>query len=186
MTLPNCRFGSGRYSHNAERKSQKGTVSFASFPVGFLAGTLHCSVGLVKGCSMIDENCPIGEVRELFAGDRFATEACGCRVVEAARGHAVCEFDISEIHLNAQGNVMGGAIFTLADFALAIACNVGEEPTVAANNSIQYFNATKGSKLIATCNADKSGRSLGFYTVEVSDDLNVPIAKMTATCFRRG
>lgn len=134
---------------------------------------------------MIDETCSIEEVRELFAGDRFATEACECRVVEAARGHAVCEFDITDTHLNAMGNVMGGAIFTLADFALAIACNMGEEPTMGVSNSIQYFNATKGSKLIATCTIDKSGRSLGFYTVDVVDDLGASIAKMTATCFRR-
>lgn len=134
---------------------------------------------------MLDENCPIEEVRELFGNDRFATEACGCRVLEASRGHAVCAFDIAPIHLNAMGNVMGGAIFTLADFALAIACNMGEEPTVAVNNTIEYLNSSKGSTLIATCDADKSGRNLGFYTVEVKDDLDTPVAKMTATCFRR-
>ena len=134
---------------------------------------------------MLDENCPIEEVRELFGNDRFATEACGCRVLEASRGHAVCAFDIAPIHLNAMGNVMGGAIFTLADFALAIACNIGEDPTVAVNNTIEYLNSTKGSTLIATCEADKSGRSLGFYTIEVKDDLETPVAKMTATCFRR-
>ena len=134
---------------------------------------------------MLDENCPIEEVRELFGNDRFATEACGCRVLEASRGHAVCAFDIAPIHLNAMGNVMGGAIFTLADFPLAIACNIGEDPTVAVNNTIEYLNSTKGSTLIATCDADKSGRSLGFYTIEVKDDLDTPVAKMTATCFRR-
>ena len=135
---------------------------------------------------MLDENCPLDEVRALFANDRFATEACGCRVVEASRGHAVCEFDITDGHRNAQGGVMGGAIFTLADFALAIGCNIGENPTVSVSNTIEYFSAAKGSKLIATCEADKSGRSLGFYTVEVADDLGTPVAKMTATCFRRG
>ena len=134
---------------------------------------------------MLDENCPIEEVRKLFGNDRFATEACGCRVLEASRGHAVCAFDIAPIHLNAMGNVMGGAIFTLADFALAIACNMGEEPTVDVNNTIEYLNSTKGRTLIATCDADKSGRNLGFYTVEVKDDLDTPVAKMTATCFRR-
>lgn len=135
---------------------------------------------------MLDENCPIEDVRELFGNDRFATEACGCRVLEASRGHAVCEFDITDGHLNAQGNVMGGAIFTLADFALAVGCNMGEEPTVAVSNSIEFFSATKGSKLIATCSVDKSGRSLGFYVVDVVDDLGTKVARMTATCFRRG
>lgn len=135
---------------------------------------------------MLDENCSIEEVRDYFGNDRFATEACGCRVVEASRGRAVCEFDIADVHRNAQGSVMGGAIFTLADFALAVGCNMCEQPTVAASNSIQYLNASKGSKLIATCETNKSGRSLGFYTVNVEDDLGVPIAVMTATCFRRG
>ena len=134
---------------------------------------------------MLDENCPIDEVRELFGHDRFATEACGCKVLEASRGHAVCAFDITPVHRNAQGNVMGGAIFTLADFALAIACNMGEEPTVSVSNTISFMSAAKGSRLIATCDADKSGRSLGFYTVDVRDDLGTPVALMTATCFRR-
>ena len=135
---------------------------------------------------MLDENCPIEEVRALFANDRFATEMCGCRVVEAARGHAVCVFDIADTHLNAQGNVMGGAIFTLADFALAIGCNMGEQPTVAVSNSIEYMNKARGKTLFATCNAIKSGRSLGLYTVDVTDELGTPVARMTATCFRRG
>ena len=135
---------------------------------------------------MIDESCPLEDVRELFANDRFATEACGCRVVEAERGHAVCEFDTGDIHRNAQGGIMGGAIFTLADFALAIACNIGENPTVSVSNSIEFMAAAKGSKLIATCDVDKSGRSLGFYTVRVTDELGTKVAQMTATCFRRG
>lgn len=134
---------------------------------------------------MLDENSTLEDVRALFAHDLFATEMCGCRVIEASRGHAVCAFDIADTHLNAQGGVMGGAIFTLADFALAIGCNIGEEPTVAVSNSIEFMSAAKGRTLIATCNVDKSGRSLGFYTVDVVDDLGTPVARMTATCFRR-
>ncbi|MBO4364824.1 MAG: PaaI family thioesterase [Eggerthellaceae bacterium] len=133
---------------------------------------------------MIDESCTIEEVRELFGNDHYATEACGCRVLEAARGHAVCEFDVADIHRNAQGAVMGGAIFTLADFALAIACNIGEEPTVSVASSIQYLARTRGAKLIATCEVDRSGRSLGYYTIDVRDDLGVHIARMVATCYR--
>ena len=77
---------------------------------------------------------------------------------------------------------MGGAIFTLADFTLAIACNIAEQPTVSISNTIEYLNATKGTKLIATCDVDKSGRNVGFYTVDIVDDTNRPIARMVATC----
>ena len=111
---------------------------------------------------MFSDNPNIDEVRDFFAHDRWATEACGCEVLEASKGHAVCAFAISDHHRNAMGNVMGGAIFTLADFSLAIACNVAEEPTVAVTNTIE----------------------LGFYTAVVTDDLGAEIARMTATCFR--
>ena len=134
---------------------------------------------------MLDENLSLDEVREFFAHDRFATEACSCTVLEASHGHAVCAFDIEPVHRNAQGNIMGGAIFTLADFALAVACNMGENPTVAVSNTIEFFSVAKGSRLIATADADKSGRSMGFYTVDVADDLGTKVARMTATCFRR-
>ncbi len=129
------------------------------------------------------ENPPLDEVVAYFAGDAFAEQA-GCRIVEAARGHAVCEMPIAPIHRNAQGGIMGGAIFTLADFALAIASNVGEEPTVAVSNAIEFMSAAKGDKLVATCNADKSGRHLGFYTVDVEDDTGRAVARMCATCAR--
>ncbi|MBQ6521909.1 MAG: PaaI family thioesterase, partial [Atopobiaceae bacterium] len=108
-----------------------------------------------------------------------------CEVLEAAHGHSVCAFTIGAQHMNAQNHVMGGAIFTLADFALAIACNMGENPTVAISNTIEYYVQPKGSRLIATADADKSGRSVGFYTVDVADELGTRVARMTATCFRR-
>ena len=134
---------------------------------------------------MLDENMTLDEVREFFGHDLFATQACGCQVMEAARGHAICEFEIGPTHVNAQGNVMGGAIFTLADFALAVACNVGEEPTVAVTNTIQYYAQPKGTRLVATAEADRSGRSMGFYTIDIADELGTNVARMTATCFRR-
>ena len=134
---------------------------------------------------MFSENPTVEELEAFFTGDKFATQAAGCRIVEGRRGHAVCEMElVRDVHYNAMGGVMGGAIFTLADFALAIACNIGEEPTVSVSNTIEFMNAAKGSKLIATCDADKSGRRLGFYTVDITDDTGRAVAKMCATCAR--
>ena len=133
---------------------------------------------------MLPENPTREEIEAVFAQDRFATEAAGCRVVSGERGRAVCSMELADVHRNAMGNVMGGAIFTLADFALAICCNIGEEPTVSVDSNISFFRATKGTKLTATATCDKPGRHLGFYTVLVEDDLGKAIAKMTATCYR--
>ena len=134
---------------------------------------------------MVDEHMTLEQVQAFFADDRFAYEACGCRIIEASLGHAVTEFAITPTHRNAMGAVMGGAIFTLADYALAVACNMGEEPTVSVSNTIEFLSGTRGERLIATCDVDKSGRNLGFYTVDVTDDVGTHVARMTATCFRR-
>lgn len=130
---------------------------------------------------MIDANATLEEVQQVFSNDRFATGACGCRVVEAAPGHAVCEFDITPDHINEKGGVMGGAIFTLADLAIAVAANVGQDPTVSVSSTIQYLHGAKGTRLIATADADKEGRTMGYYVCLVKDDLGTPVARVIGT-----
>ena len=124
------------------------------------------------------------ELQELYKNDRFATNA-GCRIVEADISKVVCELPISEGLLNAHGAVMGGAIFTLADFAFAVASNLSGVPSVAIESNIRFYSATKGTKLIATCTTDRDGRNLGHYTVEVKDDLDKKIAGYTAVAFHK-
>ena len=124
------------------------------------------------------------ELQELFKDDRFATGA-GCRIVEANEEKTVCEMEITDNHLNARGGVMGGAIFTLADFAFAVASNRFGVPSVTIESNIRYFSAAKGNKLIAVCKADKEGNTLGHYTVEITDNLGKAIASCTAIAFHQ-
>lgn len=135
---------------------------------------------------MVPEHPTLEQLEEEFSNDRFATVSAGCRIVEGDKGYAVCEMEITDNHRNAMDNVMGGAIFTLADFSLAIASNVGQPPTVSVSHSIDFFRASKGTKLIATCRCDKAGGRLAFFTVDVVDDLGKDIAKMTAVSARVG
>ncbi len=141
-------------------------------------------VAIASNPIRIPADASIEDIRTHFLADKFATSACKARIVEAGRGYAVCEFDIESLHRNAAGAVMGGAIFTLADFALAVASNVGEPLTVSVSNTVEFISASKGTRLIATCTSDKSGMLAGFYTVDVCDDLGKAIAKMTAVCMR--
>ena len=60
------------------------------------------------------------QIREFFAKDRFATDN-GATIEEVDDGYAKCSLEIQPHHLNAANTVMGGAIFTLADFAFAVA-----------------------------------------------------------------
>ncbi|WP_273446887.1 PaaI family thioesterase [Thermophilibacter provencensis] len=131
--------------------------------------------------ALIGEDASLEEVQRVFRNDRFATDACGCRVVEASRGHAVCEFDITPGHRNEKGGVMGGAIFTVADLAFAVASNVGEPVTVSVSSSIEFMSAAKGERLIATADVDKNGRTLGFYNCLVTYGLGTACARVTQT-----
>ena len=63
------------------------------------------------------------EARKMFAKDRFATEQTGAVIEEVAPNYAKCSMQIMDQHRNAYGGVMGGAIYTLADFAFAVASN---------------------------------------------------------------
>lgn len=124
------------------------------------------------------------KLKERYINDRFATNA-GCKIVKADENETVCEMQITQALLNADGAVMGGAIFTLADFAVAVASNLAEVPSMTIECNIRYYSASKGSKLIASCKTDKDGRTLGHYTVEIIDDLGKKIAGCTAVAFHK-
>ena len=60
--------------------------------------------------------------QEFFKNDRFATNA-GVELIEIKEGYSKARLVITAEHLNAGGRTQGGAIFTLADLALAAAAN---------------------------------------------------------------
>ena len=79
---------------------------------------------------------------------------------------------------------MGGAIFTLADFAFAVLSNHIHMPTVAQQVSINYLGTPKGGKLIARAVCRKNGRSSCIVNVDVVDDTGKDIAQFVGTGFK--
>ena len=129
-----------------------------------------------------DKIMTIDEVRERFSHDRFAT-VNGAVVDEIEEGYAKCSMVLNDTHRNALGAVMGGAIFTLADFAFAVASNWNKNPQVSLNASISFLGRAKGSKLIAVARKIKEGRKTCYYEVVVSDELGNQVAHMTSNGF---
>ena len=125
----------------------------------------------------------IEEARDFFSNDRFATEN-GMTLDELDESHAVCSLVLAERHRNAQGGVMGGAIFTLADFAFAALTNDRDRSTVAQQVSISYLSAPKGGRLVAKARYRKDGRSSCVVNVDVSDDTGRDIAQFVGTGFK--
>ena len=123
------------------------------------------------------------EAREHFTNDRFASLA-GASIDEMTDNTAVCSMTLSDVHKNAYGGVMGGAIFTLADLAFAVVANQIHSLSVASQVSINYLSAPKGSKLIAKAKSIKEGRTTTVINVEVYDDNDRYIALFTGTAFK--
>ncbi len=122
---------------------------------------------------------------EFFSKDIFATEATGIIIDEVEEGYAKCHFDIKPHHLNADGVVMGGAIYTLADFTFAVAANAGNPVTVSQTCNITYLSPAKGKYLYAEAKSVKSGRATCFFITDVFTDEGKKVATVTSTGFRK-
>ena len=136
--------------------------------------------GQVTNMSTFNSN---EEAREYFKKDRFATEN-GMLLDEIGNGRAAVSMTLGPRHRNANGGVMGGVIFTLADLAFAAACNNTHLPSVAGQVSINYFSPPKGEKLFAKARCIKDGRTTGVYNVDVTDDTGRLIAQFVGTAHK--
>lgn len=124
------------------------------------------------------------ETKERFANDRFATKVAGCEVVDVAPGYAKCQMKVTDDHRNALGGVMGGAVFTLADFAFAIAANTGAPDTVSIDAQITYLNSSKGNLLTAETFLEKAGRRICTYRISVTDETGAHVAEFISSGLR--
>ncbi|SEG02326.1 acyl-CoA thioesterase [Butyrivibrio sp. Su6] len=122
------------------------------------------------------------DAREVFSKDLYATELSGAVIDEIGENYAKCSMELTPKHKNAYGGIMGGAIYTLADFAFAVASNYGKEcATVSLVGQANFMSATKGNKLFAEARLLKNGKRNSFFEVTVTDDLDKLIAVVSFT-----
>ena len=117
-----------------------------------------------------------------FATDRFAASS-GMRLVELRPGFAKTSLEIEDRHLNSVGIVQGGAIFTLADLAFAMACNSAGKVAVAINTSLSFLKATRSGTLHAEASEVARSRKISTCTVRVTDDAGELIALFQGTAY---
>ena len=118
--------------------------------------------------------------RDYFSRDRFATEN-GAVIREVGDTYAVCSLPLTDRHRNAMGNVMGGAVFMLGDFAFAVASNFRKRATVSTTSQITFLRAAKGGSLTARAELVKEGRTSVYYEVSVYDEPGNLVARLTAS-----
>jgi acyl-CoA thioesterase len=112
-----------------------------------------------------DQNSAPADTEEriaLFDSSEFA-QLLGLKIIEARDGYARVVMPVLK-KKNPNGVVHGGAIFTLADHAFAIAANAGRTERVAVSVHIQFITPARGD---LTAVAEILGESRRFSTYRV-------------------
>lgn len=119
-----------------------------------------------------------------FRRDQFA-KLVGLEVLEIAPGFARVRMPLREELHNGLGIAHGGAIFTLADMAFAVASNSHGTVAVGVNTSMTYVAAAATGTLTAEAVEASRGRKLATYTIRVTDEAGTLIALMQGTVYRK-
>lgn len=119
------------------------------------------------------------EARAMFMKDTYAMVTTGIEIDEVAPQYAKCSLKLNEGHCNATGQVMGGALFTLADFTFAVAANFKQSLTVTTVSQISYLGPVKGSVLYGESKLIKDGKRNCFYQIMITDDLGTDVATVS-------
>ena len=117
--------------------------------------------------------------------DHFAKNA-GCRIIEADEHHAVSEMQVTDAHLNGGKVCQGGAIFTLADLAMAALMNGQGQLTFGISNNIMFLSsAHEGDTLRAEALFIANHHKIPSIEVRVTSQNGTLICHVTGLGYRK-
>lgn len=124
--------------------------------------------------------------QEFFKNDLFA-EGTGVELLEVKEGYSKARLTITEKHLNAGHRTQGGAIFTLADLALAAAANSHGTLAFSLSSTITFLRSSgSGDTLYAEARERYTGRTTGYYQIDITNQRGDLIATFESSVFRKG
>jgi len=117
--------------------------------------------------------------------DHFAANA-GCKITEVDEHHAVAEMTVTTTHLNGGNVCQGGALFTLADLAIAALMNYSGQLTFGISNSIMYVSsAHEGDHLRAEAIHVANHHKIPSVEVRVTNQSGQLICHVTGMGYRK-
>ncbi len=121
----------------------------------------------------------------LNRADRFAANA-GCQITEVDERHAVAVMTVTAEHLNGGGVCQGGALFTLADLAIAALMNNGGQLTFGISNSVMFVSsAREGDTLRAEAVFVTNHHKVPSVEVRVTNQDDALICHVTGMGYRK-
>ena len=117
--------------------------------------------------------------------DRFAANV-GCRITEVDEQHAVAEMAVTKEHLNAGNVCQGGALFTLADLAMAALMNQQGNLTFGIGSHVMFLSsAVEGDRLRAEAVSIADHHKLPTIEVRVTNQEGKLICHLTGMGYRK-
>ena len=89
-------------------------------------------------------------------------------------------------HLNSVGVLQGGALFTLADLAFAVASNSHGVVALACQADMTWFKAVTAGKLTATAEEIARTRKLSTCVVRITDEAGELVAQFKGLAYIKG
>jgi acyl-CoA thioesterase len=123
-------------------------------------------------------------IYDYFKTDQFSAHN-NIELIEAGGGHAKAKMTLRPHHWNGLGTVHGGALFTLADFCFAAACNSHGTVAVAIDANITFMKAISTGVLYAEAKEIAKNFKLGSYVVEVRSEAGDLIAQFQGLAYRK-
>lgn len=125
-------------------------------------------------------------VAHMMQHDAFS-QWLGIKIIEIKEGYAKIKMTIREEMVNGFLVVHGGIIFSLADSALAFACNNRNNLSLALECNISFLKQINiDDELTAEAKEIHNGKSTGVYSINVTNQNNHQVALFKGTCFRTG
>jgi acyl-CoA thioesterase len=123
-------------------------------------------------------------LKQYFKKDRFAAHN-EIELLSVGNGSAKVKMTLQPHHWNSLGTAHGGALFTLADFAFAAACNSHGTVAVAVDANITFMKAVSTGVLYAEAREIAKNFKLGSYAVEVRNEQGELIAQFQGLAYRK-
>jgi len=125
------------------------------------------------------------KLKQFFAAEDLFAKHVGIELLEIASGYAKTSMKIKPHHFNGAKTVHGGAIFTLADFAFAVASNSHGNLAMGINTNISFVKAAISGTLYAEAREQALNPKLASYSVLITDDANEMVAIFQGMVYRK-
>lgn len=127
------------------------------------------------------------EIVDLMMSEDAFSQWLGIEVLEISKGSSVLKMTVRKEMANGFGVAHGGITYSIADSALAFACNSHGVKSMSIETSISHTKPVKvGDTLIAKAIEKTKGNKIAVYDIPIENQNGELVALFKGTVYRSG